>query len=119
MPRSDSFNVLTSPKRALLNLSPSSTDEPLVAGIESREIVVLQVIMVCGADPTDVTFCSLSDDDEPVSTEITPLFANAGNGGAVLPFTEAGWFSTLRGETLCATSSAGSDVGILIAYVLS
>lgn len=114
MPRSDSFNKITSPQRALLNLAPSSSDEPIVAAVPGRVIIVLQVIMVNGPDPTDVTFCTLGD----TSTPISPLFANAGNGGAVLPFTEAGWFETERGEALCATSSAGSDVGILIAYVL-
>lgn len=114
MPRSNSFNIATSPKRALLDIPPDTTDAELVAAVPGYIIVVLQVLIICGPDATDITFCSMDGASVPIS----PLISNAANGGAVLPFTEAGWFETVRGEMLCATTSAGSDVGVLIAYAL-
>lgn len=100
------------PKRTFVNVAASSTDFEIVAAVPGHRIRVLQVILVAGGTATDVTF----NTKDGLSTQISPLFANASNGGAVLPYSPMGWFETVSGEALTATTGSGSTVGILIGY---
>ena len=51
-----------------------------------------------------------------VAMAITCLFANAANGGAVLPFNPHGWALTKTGEGLTLTTGAGSTTGVQVQY---
>src|SRR5213082_747725 len=88
-------------KRAFLNLAASATQTSVVAAVTGKRIRVLAVYAVAGGTATNLTFNSNT-------TAITPLLANAANGGVVLPLNPAGWFQTTAGEALTATTGAGS-----------
>lgn len=68
---------------------------------------------VCGGTGTNATFNSKGSGQ---GTAISPLFANAANGGAVLPFHERGWFETELGEALTLTTGSGATTGVLVTY---
>ncbi len=101
--------------QAFVNVAASQTDSAIVAASGTKVIYVLSVALVSGGTATNVTFGS-----KPVgaSTAISPLFANAANGGAVLPFNPGCWFKTAAGEGLCVTTGAGSTTGILVTYII-
>lgn len=101
-------------KRAKANVAASSTDSTLVAAVAGKRLRVLAMVAVCGATSTDLTFTSKP---AGAGTAISPLFANAANGGEVLPFNGAGWFETESGEGLSVTTGAGSATGILVTYI--
>ena len=50
-------------------------------------------------------------------TDLTGLFYLAANGGFVLPYNEAGWFSTLAGEALDINLSGAIAVGGVVGYI--
>jgi hypothetical protein len=100
----------------LANIVTGTTDGAIVTAIANRRIRVLAVAMVAGGTATSTTFNSKP---AGAGTAISPLFANAANGGAVLPVNDHGWFTTNLGEGLTATTTAaGSTTGILITYVV-
>lgn len=97
-------------KRAFASIPASSANESIVAAVATKKIRVLALFMLCGATATDITLQSNN-------TAISPLFANAANGGAVLPFNSFGWFETTAGQALKASTGAGSATGLLVLYV--
>lgn len=97
-------------KRVKANVAQSQTDSSMVAAVTGKKIRVLSIAMVAGGTATDATFNS-------GSTAISCLFANAANGGAVLPFNEHGWFETVAGAALTVTTGAGSTTGIQLTYI--
>lgn len=99
------------PQTAFDDVAASQTDSELVAAVSGKHIRVLAYVVQCGATATDVNFGS-------GSTAITPLFANAANGGSVVPFNPIGWFETNEGEALTVTTGTGSATGVLVRYVL-
>ncbi len=98
------------PKFAFANIAAAQTASSVIAAVTSKKIRVLGVVFVAGATATSITFNS-------ASAAITCLFANAANGGAVLPFNPCGWFETVAGEALTATTGAGATTGIQVQYV--
>lgn len=100
---------------AIGNVAQSQTDSSLVAAAGTTRINVLAVAFVAGGTATNATFNSKGSG---AGTAISPLFANAANGGAVLPYNEKGWFSTNAGEGLTVTTAAGSTTGIVVVYEL-
>ena len=96
-------------KHAKANVAAAATDSSVVALVASTKIRVLAFHCQAGATATDLTFNS-------ASAAISPLFANAANGGAVGNFNPVGWFETLSGEALTVTTGAGSTTGITIVY---
>ncbi len=102
-------NALTT-KRAFVNIAASQTDSSIVALVASKKLRVLSLVMVAGATATNITFQSNA-------VAISPLFANGVNGGAVLPFNPAGWFETVAGEALKASTGAGSATGVILSYI--
>lgn len=74
---------------------------------------MLALAFMCGATATDATFNSKGSGS---GTAVSPLFANAANGGAVLPFHERGWFETELGEALTLTTGSGATTGVLVTY---
>jgi hypothetical protein len=92
------------------NIAASQTASELVAAIPGKKIRVLALAFVAGGTGTNATFNS-------ASTAISPLFANAANGGAVLNANPLGWFETVAGEALTLTTGAGSTTGVLVVWV--
>lgn len=97
-------------KRAIANLSASTTAGSVVAAVAGRKIRVIALFVLAGSTATDITFLSQS-------TAISPLMSNAANGGEVLPPNPYGWFETAAGEPLRATTGSGSATGILVLYI--
>lgn len=102
------------PKFAFANVAASTTDGNIVTAVASKKIRVLAVAAVAGATATNLTFNSKPGG---AGAAISPLFANAANGGEILPFSPVGWFETVSGEGLAVTTGAGSTTGILVTYV--
>ncbi len=98
------------PKFAKANIAAAQTDSSVVAAVTGKKLRVQAVVFVAGATATTITFNS-------ASTAISCLFANAANGGAALPFNPCGWFETVAGEALTATTGAGATTGIQVQYV--
>ena len=96
---------------AFLNVAASQTDTELVVAVSGKSVRVLQVFLQAGATGTTVTFNSKGAGS---GTAISPVFQNAANGGAVLPFSRVGWFDTNVSEALTVTTGAGSTCGILV-----
>lgn len=104
------------PATLFANVAASQTDSVLLAAQgASNKIRVLQVAVVAGSTATNLTFNSKG---AGAGTAISPLFANAANGGEVLPFSPVGWFDTVANEALTVTTGAGSTTGILVKYVV-
>lgn len=95
----------------------ADTGAALPTPTNKQKIIVMGVSCVCGATATSIT---LNSKGSGAGTAISPLFANAANGGFVLPFNERGWYSTKLGETLTATTTAGgSTQGVTIEYKIA
>lgn len=105
--------VALTPKNALANVAASSTDSVVITGVSSKKLRVLAAVAVAGATATDLTFRSKP---AGAGAAISPLFANAANGGFVLPFNPVGWFETVAGEALVVNTGAGSSIGLLVKY---
>lgn len=106
------------PKRTLntfANIAASQTDASLVAAVSGKVIRVCAVVFVAGDTSTDATF---NTKGAGAGVAISALFANAANGGAVLPFNDEGWFDTSLGEALTVTTGAGDTTGIQLVYKL-
>lgn len=95
------------------NVAASQTDEPLVASLTGKRIAVFALSFVSGGTATDATFNSKPSGS---GTAISMKFANAANGGAVLPFNPHAWFITKTGEGLTLTTGAGSTTGVQVLY---
>jgi hypothetical protein len=115
MARKDGWTAPWAVGRAKANVAASQTDSVIVAGVPGRKIRVLAVAFVVGGTATDAT---LNSKGSGAGVAISALFANAANGGAVLPQADLGWFETLEGEALTLTTGAGSSTGIQVVYVL-
>jgi hypothetical protein len=104
------------PADIVANIAASQTDSVLLAAQgASNKIRVLQVVAVAGTSATNLTF---NTKGAGAGTAISCLFANAANGGIVLPFSPNGWFTTNANEALTVTTGAGSTTGILIKYIV-
>lgn len=101
---------------AFANVAASQTDSVLVAGVSGKRIRVKAVAFIAGGTGTNATFNSKGSGS---GTAISPLFANAANGGAVLNNNPEGWFETEAGEALTLTTGAGSSTGVIVKYVLA
>lgn len=102
---------------AIGNVAASQTDSSIVAAPTNTgvKITVLAVAFVAGGTATNATFNSKG---AGAGTAISPLFANAANGGVVLPYNPKGWFQTNAGEALTVTTGAGSTTGLIVTYEL-
>lgn len=102
------------PAFQLANIAASQTDSAIVAAVSLKQIRVVAAVMVCGGTATTFTFNSKPGG---AGAAVSMLFANAANGGAVLPFNPVGWFQTGIGEGLSATTGSGSTTGVQVVYV--
>jgi len=99
---------------AFANIAASQTDSNIISAVALKKIRVLSLICITGATATNITF---NTKPTIAGSAISMLFANAANGGAVLPFSPIGWFETSIGEGLTATTGAGSTTGVQVVYV--
>lgn len=109
-------NTLKLVKYALATIVPAQTDSALVAAVAGKRIKVLSAVMQCSGATITTTF---NTKPGGAGTAISPGFQFATNGNVVLPLNEKGYFQTAVGEGLSVTTgaSAGTNVGILIAYI--
>ena len=70
-------------RRAFVNVAASQTDTEIAPANPTAAIRVISLAMVTGGTATNVTLNSKESGQAGIA--ITPLFANAANGGAVLP----------------------------------
>lgn len=100
-------------KHALANIAASQTDANVVSAVSTKKIIVLALAVVAGATATNITF---NTKPAGAGSAISPLFANAANGGEILPWNPGGWFKTSESEGLSCTTGSGSTTGILVTY---
>lgn len=100
-------------KFAFANVAASQTDSQVVAAVAGKKIRVLALCVLAAATATNLTFNSKGGG---AGTAISCLLANGANGGAVLPYSPAGWFETNASEALTATTGVGSTTGIQVVY---
>lgn len=106
--------VSSAVKRATpANIAASQTDSVLVAGVATKKLRVISVVMVAGATATT---CVFNSKPAGASAPISCVFANGANSGAVLGRNTDGWFETVAGEALTVTTGAGSATGIMVNY---
>lgn len=96
-----------------VNPAASQTDSVVVAAKTGTRINVLALFCIAGGTATNLTFNSKGSG---AGTAISPLLANAANGGAVLPFNPKGWFTTNLNEALTLTTGSGSATGVGVVY---
>lgn len=102
-------------RTAFANIAASSTDGDLsIPGVSGKRVVLLACAFIAGGTATNATFNSKPSGS--AGSAITCLFANAANGGAVLPFNPHGWALTKTGEGLTLTTGAGSTTGVQVQY---
>lgn len=100
---------------AFANVAASQTDAAVIAAVAGKKIRVIALAFVAGATATTATF---NTKPSGAGSAISPLYANAANGGAVLGENQAGWFETVAGEGLSLTTGTGSTTGVNVTYVL-
>ena len=97
-------------RRAFADCTSNATTT-LLAAVADKVFRVLSLIMLHGGTAGTVTIKSGTD-------AISPIFSNAANGGAVLPFNQHGWFQTnVINEALNITVSNSSDCAVIIQYI--
>lgn len=101
--------------RAFANVAASQTDSSVVSAKAGNRIRVIAAYAVAGGTATNLTF---NTKPAGAGSAISALFANAANGGFVLPRNESGWFETSVGEGLTVTTGAGATTGIGVVYSL-
>lgn len=101
---------------AFANVAAAQTDSVLVAAVADKRVRVKALAFVTGATATAATF---NTKGSGAGVACSPLFANAANGGAVLPNNPEGWFETETGEGLSLTTGAGATTGVIVKYVLT
>jgi hypothetical protein len=102
-------------QNTFVNVPALTTDQILIAAVAGEEVHVLAIVAQAGTTATNLTFNSKGSG---AGTAISPQFQNNNNTGEVLPFNEHGWFTTIVGQGLSCTTSAGSTTGILILYAV-
>jgi hypothetical protein len=103
-------------RRAFANVAASQTDEEIIPANASAAIRIISLAMVTGGTATNVTIKSKESGESSVA--ITPLFANAANGGAVLPLNLHGWAQTPDvARAVTVTTGAGSTTGITLSFI--
>lgn len=104
---------------AFANIAASTTDAVVVPAVQGFRIQVRKFIAECGGVATNITFNSKpANSGAGVACSMT--FQNGVNGGEVLPddLGDDGWFETKVGESLTATTGAGSQTGVQVVYKL-
>ena len=97
------------------NIAASQTDSAIVAAVPGCIIRVLSVYALAGGTATTLVFNSKPSG---AGSAISATFANAANGGEVLPFNIQGWCDTKAGEGLSATTGAGATTGMQVEYIV-
>lgn len=98
------------------SIAASTTDSSLVAAVTNARIRVLALVINQGdTTPSSVTFNTKPSGS---GTSIFSALKAAANGGFVLPYNPAGWFTTGVGEGLSVTTGAGSTTSVGVVYDL-
>lgn len=96
------------------SIAAGTTDSALVDAVAGEKIRILGVVINHGdTTPSSVTFNSKSGS---AGTAISPPLKTVANGGWVIPYSKQGWFETLSGEGLSASTGTGSTTGVIVIY---
>lgn len=96
---------------ATASVPQSTTAQSIIAGVASKQILVIGLILSCGGTSTVITFNTSSGD--AISSAITLPVNTPVN------FNQSfGLFTTVAGEGLTATTGAGATIGVTVAYKL-
>lgn len=96
------------------SIAQSQTDSVLVAAVAGSKLRVTAVLLNHGdTTASSVTFNSKG---AGAGTAISPALKGPANGGFVVPWTKDGWFETLVGEGLTASTGGGSTTGVIVKY---
>jgi isoaspartyl peptidase/L-asparaginase-like protein (Ntn-hydrolase superfamily) len=98
--------------RAAVAISSSGVNNLIVAPAAATTIIRVVFVALVANAAVNIKFQS-----HTTPTDLTGLFYLAANGGFVLPYNEAGWFATLKGEALDANLSGAQAVGGVIGYI--
>jgi hypothetical protein len=101
-------------KYAFANIAASTTDGAIVTAVTGKKIRVLAAIASDAGTTTSLTFTTKPGG---AGTAISALFQQVINGGPLLPYNPVGWFETVSGQGLSATTGTGTTTGIQIVYV--
>lgn len=93
------------------NVAASQTGQVLVSTVSATtKICIHEMAVVAGGTAT--TFVV----NDSSSGAITSTFANAANGGEILPWSPVPWACTLVNQALTVTTGPGSTTGVHIVY---
>lgn len=101
-------------KRKSQDITASGTDTSILALIASTKLRVLQMVLVVGAGATTITFKSKPSGS---SAAISPSFLMASGSSLIFGYNKDGWFETVAGEALTATTSSGATISVMFTYV--
>jgi hypothetical protein len=101
-------------RNAWLNLTAATADQSVVAAAAGKKIRVHAVFASNAGTLGTLLF------ESGTATAISPTFdIIADGGGFVLPFNPVGWFETVAGSALTATTATGGGTtGLIVVYSL-
>lgn len=101
-------------KRKNQVVAASGTDTAIIAAVAGKKIRVLSVDLDCAATATIFTFNSKP---AGAGAAIAGPFNEAVSEGKSLGYNPHGWFETVAGEGLSATTGSGSNTTVQLTYV--
>ena len=101
-------------KNAWLDVAAAQTDAVLVAAEPGRKIVVIGVF--ANGKDAGASLLTFNSKGAGAGTAISPIFDVAADGGFVMPQEHGGWFETIKGEALTATTGAASATALIVVY---
>ncbi|MGH7243622.1 MAG: hypothetical protein ACREJD_09420 [Phycisphaerales bacterium] len=101
-------------KRQKAAIAASTTDGAVIAAVATKVLRVVAAMIMNGGSGTTITFNSKG---AGAGVAISQAFTLAANQFVIIPKLEDGWFSSVAGEGITATTSAGATVNITLVYV--
>ena len=100
---------------AWINLASATADQSVVAAVAGKKIRVHAAF----ANEMSTGAAASLFFESSTTTAISPTWdIIADGGGFVLPFSPVGWFETVAGEALTATTGTASACGLIVVYSL-
>ncbi len=101
-------------KRGFATITAGSTSAAVITGVTGKKIRVLSMDARCGGTATTIVFESKGSG---TATAKTPVFDNAIRGNVTLGYNPDGWFESISGEGVTATTGSGSSTTLIYTYV--
>lgn len=107
-------NVNATIKKAKAAIASATTDGAVVTAVANKKLRVVGFHLSCGATATAITFNSKP---AGAGSAISATYSLAINGVFGSCFNPGGWFDTVAGEGLTATTGTGGTVNVQVTYV--